>query len=555
MRSDTLKKGDTRAPHRSLLKALGLTDGEIERPLIGLVSSYNETIPGHIHLRQMEDAVKTGVIMGGGTPMTFSTISICDGLAMDHEGMNYSLPSREIITDSIEIVARATPFDGLVYISNCDKITPAMLMAMGRLNIPSLLVSGGPMLAGCFEGENIDLVSVFEAVGRFKSGQISQEQLTDIENSACPGAGSCAGLFTANSMNALSEALGVSLQGNGTIPAVFSDRIKLAKLTGVQVMELVKEQVYPRDIINKDSFTNAVALDIAFGGSTNTVLHLPAIAREFEIPFSIDLFDTLSRKIPQLCSLSPVGKFHIQDLHHAGGVYAILNQLKQHGFLEASAKTVKLKSLGDLVKDSDVKDNEVIRPISNPFYSEGGLGILYGNLAENGAVIKQAGIPSTLRNHQGKAVVYENGEVAAKDILAGKIKKGDVIVIRNEGPKGGPGMREMLSPTSALVGMGLISEVLLLTDGRFSGGSTGAVIGHISPEAADGGLIAIVRNGDTIEFNMEKRYINLILHQEEIKKRYQEIEDTGFPGKSSLLNRYASWVQSANTGAVFKEEP
>jgi dihydroxy-acid dehydratase len=553
MRSDQMKKGPLRAPHRSLLKALGFTDREIQQPLIGIASSANEIIPGHMHLKQVEEAVKTGILMGGGTPMVFSTIGICDGLAMDHPGMNYSLPSRELIADSIEIVAKATPFDGLVFISNCDKITPAMLMAMGRLNIPSVLVSGGPMLAGSFEGQDIDLVTVFEAVGRFKKGDLPLNKLLEMENAACPGAGSCAGLFTANSMNALSEALGLSLQGNGTIPAVFSQRLRLAKESGLQVMELVKKEVCPRDIVNHHSFHNAIVVDLAFGGSSNTVLHLPAVAREFGIHLEIDLFDTLSRKVPRLCSLSPVGNYHIQDLDRAGGVYAIMNRLMHHGVLREETQTLKLTTIADLVSQTPVRDDQVIRPFDNPFNTEGGIAILYGNLAQKGAVLKQSGVPQNLQFHQGPALVYEDGETAAQEILAGKVKRGDVVVIRNEGPKGGPGMREMLSPTSALVGMGLVTHVVLITDGRFSGGSTGAAIGHISPEAAEKGLIAVVEKGDLIRFDLEKRSLDLMLNPAEIEARLKKLVVTPNPLKNGVLKRYSQSVQSAASGAVFKE--
>lgn len=554
MRSDVFKKGVVRAPHRSLLKALGLTDEEIERPIIGIASSANEIIPGHIHLKELADAVKKGVIMAGGTPMEFSTIGICDGIAMDHKGMNFSLPSRELIADSVEVVANGIPFDGLVFISNCDKVTPGMLMAMGRLNIPAVLVSGGPMLAGCHNGTDIDLITVFEAVGSFKAGKMSAEELKEIENNACPCAGSCAGLFTANSMNALSEALGVALQGNGTIPAVFAERMRLGKQTGVQVMELVEKDVKPRDIATVDSFYNAVAVDLALGGSSNTTLHIPAIAHSFGVPFDINLFDKLSRKVSHICNLSPIGNHHIQDLDAAGGVYAVMNRLHEKELIKGDAQTVYLQPLGKLVEQTPVRNDEIIRPLDNPYHKEGGLAILYGSLAPDGCVSKIAGVPDKMKHHKGPAVVFENGEIATQEILAGKVKKGDVVVIRYEGPKGGPGMREMLSPTSAIVGMGLISEVALITDGRFSGGSTGAVFGHISPEAAQGGPIALVQNGDLIEIDIEKRTFDLLVDDKELAKRRKALKPYSPDVKTGLLKRYSHFVQSAATGAVFKED-
>lgn len=553
MRSDQMKDGWQRAPHRSLLKAMGLTDEEIKQPIIGIANSANEIIPGHHHLHQLAEAVKTGVRMAGGTPLEFFTIGICDGIAMDHDGMRYSLPSRELIADSVELVARATPFDGLVFLANCDKITPGMLMAMGRLNIPSLLLSGGPMLAGRYREEDIDLVTVFEAVGKLKNQGISTGELAEIENCACPGPGSCAGLFTANSMNALSEALGVSLCGNGTIPAVASERQRLAKYSGRQVMYLVNEGIKPRDIIDESSFLNAVAVDLAMGGSTNTTLHLPAVAREFGITFEMKWFDELSRQIPHICNLSPVGRHHIQDLHRAGGIPAVLKRLADQGLIRGTANTIYGRPIVKAIGDAQVTLSEVIRPLSNPYHQEGGLAILYGNLAPEGAVIKTAGIPENMHQFRGIARVYEDGEAASNHILSGKVKKGDVVVIRNEGPKGGPGMREMLSPTAALVGMDLIRDVALLTDGRFSGGSTGLVIGHISPEAAAGGPIALIKNGDPIEISMKAREINLQINREEMKKRSVNLtqpHDNLTPG---ILKRYARMVQSAARGATFKE--
>jgi len=553
MRSDAAKKGLERAPHRSLLKALGVTDYEIKRPFIGIVSSENDIIPGHMHLGKIVEAVKAGIRMAGGVPFVFSTIGICDGIAMDHKGMKFSLPSREIIADSIEIVANGFPFDGLVFISNCDKITPGMLMAMGRLNIPSILISGGPMLAGSYRGKSIDLITVFEAVGKYKVGKLSEKELLDIENNACPGAGSCAGMFTANTMNALSEALGVALKGNGTIPAVHSGRLRLAKEAGILVMKLVENNIKPRDIVTYDSIVNAISVDLALGGSTNTVLHLKAIAESFGVEFDIDLFDKLSRKIPHICNLSPVGPHHIQDLNDAGGVYAVLKRLKDRNLIKENAMTVYQRTVGDLVEDSIIHNDEVIRPLDRPYHSEGGLGILYGNLAPEGAVIKLSGVPEKMKHHIGPAVVFDDGELATEAILAGKIKKGDVIVIRYEGPKGGPGMREMLSPTSAIVGMGLIEDVALITDGRFSGGSHGAVIGHISPEAAEKGPIAAVRNGDKIEIDIENRKINLLVDEKEIERRLNELGEYAPKDKDEVLRRYSHFVQSASKGAVFRK--
>jgi len=553
MRSDAAKKGLERAPHRSLLKALGVTDYEIKRPFIGIVSSENDIIPGHMHLGKIVEAVKAGIRMAGGVPFVFSTIGICDGIAMDHKGMKFSLPSREIIADSIEIVANGFPFDGLVFISNCDKITPGMLMAMGRLNIPSILISGGPMLAGSYRGKSIDLITVFEAVGKYKVGKLSEEELLDIENNACPGAGSCAGMFTANTMNALSEALGVALKGNGTIPAVHSGRLRLAKEAGILVMKLVENNIKPRDIVTYDSIVNAISVDLALGSSTNTVLHLKAIAESFGVEFDIDLFDKLSRKIPHICNLSPVGPHHIQDLNDAGGVYAVLKRLKDRNLIKENAMTVYQRTVGDLVEDSIIHNDEVIRPLDRPYHSEGGLGILYGNLAPEGAVIKLSGVPEKMKHHIGPAVVFDDGELATEAILAGKIKKGDVIVIRYEGPKGGPGMREMLSPTSAIVGMGLIEDVALITDGRFSGGSHGAVIGHISPEAAEKGPIAAVRNGDKIEIDIENRKINLLVDEKEIERRLNELGEYAPKDKDEVLRRYSHFVQSASKGAVFRK--
>mgnify|MGYP000624973607 CR=1 FL=1 len=553
MRSDVIKKGLERAPHRSLLKALGITDQEMTRPFIGIASSANEIIPGHAHLDKIVEAVKIGVSMAGGVPFVFHTIGICDGIAMDHKGMKFSLPSRELIADSVEIVANAFPFDGIVFVSNCDKITPGMLMAMGRLNIPSVLVSGGPMLAGNYRNQKIDLITVFEAVGKYKSGNMSEGELMEIENEACPGVGSCAGLFTANTMNALSEALGVALKGNGTIPAVHAARLRLAKESGMMVVKLVREGLKPRNIVNLDSFLNAIAVDLAMGGSTNTVLHLKAIAESFGIDLNIDIFDELSRKVPHICNLSPVGPYHMQDLHNAGGVYGVMKRLNDAGLIRKNAKTVYGVNIGQLLTQVKILDDDVIRPLDKPYHEEGGIGVLYGSLAPEGAIVKLSGVPQKMRHHVGPAIVFDDGEEATKAILDGKVKKGDVVVVRYEGPKGGPGMREMLSPTSAIVGMGLAEEVALITDGRFSGGSHGAVIGHVSPEAAEGGPIAIVRNGDPIEIDVDKRKLNLLVDEKEIERRLKKLEKHQLHVTEKVLRRYSYMVQSASKGATFRE--
>jgi len=553
MRSDAAKSGLERSPHRSLLKAMGVSDKEIKKPFIGIANSFNEIIPGHIHLRKIADSVKSGIREAGGVPFEFPVIGICDGIAMDHKGMKFSLPSRELIADSIELVANAMPFDGLVFITNCDKITPGMIMAMGRLNIPSVIISGGPMLAGLHNGKKIDLVSVFEAVGKVKIGEMSEEELLEIENKACPGAGSCAGLFTANSMNSLSEALGIALVGNGSIPAVFEERVQMGKHAGEILMELVKNDIKPRDIVTEKSLYNAVALDVAMGGSSNTVLHLTAIADAFGIDFSIDLFDQLSQKIPHICNLSPVGPHRMEDLYQAGGVYGVLKRLYDADLLKKEAMTIYQQSMGELVKNVKITNDDVIRPLDKPYHKEGGIAVLYGNLAKNGAIVKISGVPDKMRYHKGPAVVFEDGEDATKAILDGKIKEGDVIVIRYEGPKGGPGMREMLSPTSAIAGMGLLDKVALITDGRFSGGSHGAVIGHVSPEAADKGVIAAVKNGDIIEIDFDKRKLNLLVDDKEIQERLNNLPEFQPQVEEQVLRRYSYFVRSADTGATFKK--
>ena len=552
MRSDRMKKGLERAPHRSLFKALGLTDEEIERPMIGIANSANEVIPGHLHLHQLSDAVKAGIRMAGGTPLEFFTIGICDGIIMGHEGMKYSLSSRELIADSIESMAMAYPFDGLVLIPNCDKIVPGMLMAAARLNIPTILISGGPMLAGEFQGREIDLITVFEWVGKVKTGEMTLKELTEAEGCACPGVGSCAGMFTANSMNCLAEVLGLALPYNGTVPAVFADRIRLAKKSGIQMMELVKKNITPSQILTKNSFENAVTVDMAFGGSTNTSLHLPAIAKEAGMKLSLQTFNRISGKTPHLCNMSPGGPHHIQTLHQAGGIPALMKELSRGGLIHEDLLTVTGKSIRDNLKGKKIVNPEVIRPLEKPYHATGGLAVLFGNLAPEGAVVKQSAVDEVMLRHQGPARVFDSEEEATKVILDRKIKKGEIIVIRYEGPKGGPGMREMLAPTSAIVGVGRDRDVALLTDGRFSGGSRGAAIGHISPEAAEGGPIAAVRNGDQIVIDIPGKKLNLLISNQELKKRLSQWK----PPKKKLkgyLKRYAGLVTSANTGATFED--
>ena len=553
MRSDQMKKGLERAPHRSLFKALGLTDAEIDRPMIGIANSANEVIPGHLHLNQVADAVKAGIRMAGGTPFEFSTIGICDGIIMGHEGMKYSLSSRELVADSVESMGMGYPFDGLVLIPNCDKIIPGMMMAAARLDIPAILVSGGPMLTGEFQGRDVDLITVFESVGKVKVGAMTPEDLNEMEGCACPGVGSCAGMFTANSMNCLSEVLGLALPYNGTIPAVYAERIRLAKETGIQIMELVKKDIRPSRILTKQAFENAVTVDMAFGGSTNTSLHLPAIAREAGVELSLRTFNEFSGKTPHLCSMSPGGPHHLQDLHQAGGIPALIAELIRGGLIHDASLTVTGKSIGENVKGKKIRNPGVIRTIDKPYHPTGGLAVLFGNLAPGGAVVKQSAVDEAMLRHTGPARVFDSEEDAQKSILDSKIRKGDVVIIRYEGPKGGPGMREMLAPTSAIVGVGRDRDVALLTDGRFSGGSRGAAIGHISPEAAEGGPIAVVKDGDMVEIDIPARKLNVLVSDDELKKRLAQWK----PPKRELkgyLKRYASLVQSANTGAVFKEE-
>ncbi len=553
MRSDLMKKGLEKAPHRSLFKAMGFTDEEIRRPMVGIANSANEIIPGHIHLDKIVEAVKAGVRMAGGTPIEFCTIGVCDGIAMNHEGMKYSLASRELIADSVEVMATAHPFDALVLVPNCDKIVPGMLMAAMRLNLPSLVISGGPMLAGKFEEKAVDLIGVFEGVGRVARGEWTEAQLKDLEECACPGCGSCAGMFTANSMNCLSEALGLALPGNGTIPAVMAARIRLAKMAGTKIMELWKKNIRARDIATLNAFQNAMAVDMALGCSTNTVLHLPAIAHEAKIDLNLDLFNTMSNKTPHLCFLSPAGPHHLQDLDAAGGVPAVMVELAKLGEIDKTVMTATGKNLGRNLKGVKVKDYGVIRSIHDPYHKEGGLAILRGNLAPGGAVVKQSAVAPEMMVNEGTAIVFESEEETMEAILKGKVKPGHIVVVRYEGPKGGPGMREMLSPTSAIVGMGLDKDVALITDGRFSGGSRGAAIGHVSPEAAEGGLIALVKNGDRISINIPKKKLTLLVSEEEIKKRKKNWKPPKPKIKFGYAARYAQMVTSAGTGAVFKD--
>lgn len=551
MRSDAMKKGVERAPHRSLFKAMGYTDEELERPIIGIANSANELIPGHIHLNKIAQAVKEGVRMAGGTPMEFSTIGICDGIAMGHKGMKYSLPSRELIADTVELMATAYPFDGLVLIANCDKIVPGMLMAALRLNIPAIYISGGPMYAGRYKGRDIDLITAFEGVGAVARKSMTEQELWEIEERACPGCGSCAGMFTANSMNCLAEVIGLALPGNGTIPAPTARRIRLAKKAGVQIVELVKKDIKSRDVATLDAFKNAIAVDMALGASTNTVLHLPAIANEAGIKLDLKLFNEISAKTPHLCNMSPAGPYHIQELDEAGGIPAVMKELVKLGVINQDLITVTGKKIKDNIKDAEILNNEVIRSVDNPYHKEGGLAILFGSLAPEGAVVKQSAVDESMLKHSGPARVFESEEDAMRAILSGKINKGDVIVIRYEGPKGGPGMREMLSPTSAVVGMGLDKDVALITDGRFSGGTRGAAIGHISPEAAEGGPIGLIKEGDTIEINIPEKRIDLIISDEEWEKRRKEFKPLEPKIKGGYVYRYSRIVTSASTGAIF----
>jgi len=550
MRSNLMKLGLEKYPHRSLLKAMGLTDREIDQPLIGVANSFNELIPGHIHLDKITQAVKAGVRMAGGTPLEFGVIGVCDGLAMHHEGMKYSLPSRELIADSVEVMAMAHPFDGLVLVCNCDKIIPGMLMAALRLNIPVVLVSGGPMLAGRYQGREVDLISVFEGVGGVKAGRICEDDLKELAECACPGCGSCAGMFTANSMNCLSEALGMALPGNGTIPAVHAARFRLAKEAGILVMDLMNRQVLPRQIATLDAFKNAVAVDMALGCSTNTVLHVPAIAREAGIDLSLKLFNDISDRTPHLCHLSPGGPHHLEDLDMAGGVPAVMKELMDAGLVSGSPLTVTGASVADNLAGITVLDPQVIRPVASPYHPRGGIVILWGNLAPEGGVVKQSAVDPAMQVREGRARVFESEEAATHAILSAQIQPGDVVVIRYEGPRGGPGMREMLTPTSAIAGMGLDKEVALITDGRFSGGTRGAAIGHISPEAADGGPIAFVQEGDRIKVDIPGKSLTLLVDDRELARRQAAWQPPVPKIKHGYAARYSRMVSSGSKGAV-----
>lgn len=549
MRSDNVEKGVARAPHRSLLKALGFVDEEMGKPIIGIANSFNEIIPGHMHLKNLVQAVKDGIREAGGIPMEFNTIGICDGLAMNHIGMKYSLVTRNIIADSIEAAAMATPFDGMVFIPNCDKVVPGMLIAAARLNLPSVFVSGGAMLAGVHNGKKIGLSDVFEAVGRYEAGTMDEEELAAIEESACPTCGSCAGMYTANTMNCLTEVLGMGLPGNGTVPAVYSERLRLAKRAGMQVMKVLAADLRPKDIMTEDAFFNAVSVDMALGGSSNTALHLPAVAHEAGVKLTLDDFNTIAKNTPQLSKLSPSGVYFIEDLHAAGGIPAVMKRLADNGRLKKDTKNVMLTTQGVVADSAKVLDEDVIHPFDAPVYPTGGIAVLKGNLAPDGSVVKEGAVDKEMLVHSGPAKVFNNEEEAVEAITGGKIVAGDVVVIRYEGPKGGPGMREMLTPTATITGMGLGKDVALITDGRFSGATRGASIGHVSPEAAAGGTIAVVEDGDIIEIDIPNRRLNVKLSDEEIARRKAALP----PYKANVtgyLRKYAAHVSSAAEGAI-----
>ena len=552
MKSNNVKKGVERAPHRSLFNALGMTEEELNRPIIGVVNSYNEIVPGHMNLDKIAEAVKKGIYMAGGTPVEVPAIAVCDGIAMNHTGMRYSLVTRELVCDSTECLARAHQFDGLVMIPNCDKNVPGLLMAAARLDIPTVFVSGGPMLAGRkLDGKKTCLSTLFEAVGEYNAGKMSMDKLKEFEEKACPTCGSCSGMYTANSMNCLTEALGMGLKGNGTIPAVYSERIRLAKHAGMKIMELVEKDIKPSDIMTESAFRNAMAVDMALGCSTNSMLHLPAIAYEAGVDLNLEIANEISRKTPNLCHLAPAGDTFMEDLNEAGGVYAVMNELDKLGILDKECMTVTGFSVGENIEGCENLDTSVIRPVENPYSKTGGIAVLKGNLAPDSCVVKKSAVAPEMMKHKGPARVFDGEESAIEAIRAGKIKAGDVVVIRYEGPKGGPGMREMLSPTSEIAGMGLDKDVALITDGRFSGATRGASIGHVSPEAALGGTIAFVKDGDMIDIDIENNSIELLVSDEELEERRK-----GFVPKtqnvSGYLKKYASMVTSANTGAVLK---
>jgi len=547
-----MKKGIERLPHRSIFKSLGYTDEEINRPIIGVANSANELIPGHMHLDSITEAAKAGIRTAGGTPQEFSTIGVCDGVAMNHIGMKYSLATREIIADSIEAVSIAHAFDGLVLVPNCDKIVPGMIMAALRLNIPSIVISGGPMLAGRFKGQGIDYSTCYEAISKYKKGKYSEKDLIEIEDEACPTCGSCSGMFTANSMNCLSEAIGIALTGNGTIPAFYSKRLRLAKTAGMKIMDLVKNNVRPRDIVTIDAVRNALAVDMALGCSTNTILHLPAMANEAKVEFTLKMVNEISGRTPNLCRLSPAGKHHLEDLYRAGGVQAVMNELLKNGLINGKIKTVTGKKVSENVSQCEILDKEVIREVSEPYTKDGGIAILWGNIAPEGCVVKRSAVDPSMYYHKGRARVFDSEEESLDAIMNGKINPGEVIVIRYEGPKGGPGMREMLAPTSAIAGIGMDKEVALITDGRFSGATKGASIGHISPEAQAGGPICIIEEGDIIEINIPENKINLLVKDGEIANRMKKWSPPDIKIKEGYLVRYSRLVSSAARGAVLE---
>lgn len=552
MKSDVIKVGVNAAPQRSLLNALGLTEEEMKKPLIGIVSSKNDIVPGHMNIDKIVDAVKQGVALAGGVPIVFPAIAVCDGIAMGHEGMKYSLVTRELIADSTEAMAKAHAFDALVMVPNCDKNVPGLLMAAARINVPTVFVSGGPMLAGHVKGKKTSLSSMFEAVGAYTANKISAEELCEFENKACPSCGSCSGMYTANSMNCLTEAIGMGLQGNGTIPAVYSERIKLAKHAGMKVMELLEKNIRPLDIMTEKAFMNALTVDMALGCSTNTMLHLPAIAKEAGVKLNLDIANEISAKTPNLCHLAPAGHTYMEDLNEAGGVYAVMNELTKLNLLNTDLITATGKTVAENIEGCEIKDTDIIRPVTNPYSTSGGIAVLKGNLAPDGCVVKRSAVAPEMLQHKGSARVFDCEEDAIEAIHAGNIKPGDVVVIRYEGPKGGPGMREMLNPTSAIMGSGLGHCVALITDGRFSGATRGAAIGHISPEAAVGGPIALVEEGDTIEIDINANTINLLVSDEEMAKRKAEWKPRQPKITTGYLARYAKLVTSGAQGAVLE---
>lgn len=553
MISDNVTKGVDRAPHRSLFKAMGYTDSELDRPLVAVVHSGSEIVPGHIHLEKIAKAVASGIRAAGGTPVMMPTIGVCDGIAMGHAGMRYSLASRELVADTIETMVTAHAFDAVAFVPNCDKIVPGMLMAAARINRPAIFVSGGPMMPGRdLEGKDASLSTLFEAVGAYTAGKISECDLKSLENTSCPGCGSCAGMFTANSMNCLTEGIGMARCGNGTIPAVYAERIRFAKNSGEHLMKVLEAGLCPRDIMTQEAFENGLKLDMALGCSTNSVLHLPAIANECGIKLDLELVNKISMSTPNLCKLAPASSTHMVDLHHAGGVYAVLGELSRNGMLNDSAATVNLKPMGESVKDICVLNRKVIRSVDDPYSPQGGIAVLFGNLAPNGCVVKQSAVAPEMMKHSGPARVFDGEEAAIKAIYAGEIKSGDVVVIRYEGPAGGPGMREMLSPTSALAGMGMDKEVALITDGRFSGATRGAAIGHVSPEAQSGGVIGLVKEGDTIEIDIPSRTISLAVDDETIEERRGCQKARAPQVTNGWLSRYARMVSSADKGAILE---